>query len=123
MPPPSRKLLHLSLIHICTYTPCHDREQSITITLPPMSAVIYQCTRRFPVRRKKGETKLAVKAAAPKPAVRKRGARPAVKEAAPHPAVKETAPKPAVREKAAKPALQDVYKRQVVEKAKPPPPR
>ena len=90
-----------------TYTPCHDREQSIVITLPPMSAVIYKCTRRFPARRKKAEAKLAVKAAAPKPAVRKRGAKPAVKEAAALPAVKEAVPKPAVREKPAKPAVKE----------------
>ena len=50
-----------------TYTPCHGREQSIIITLPPMSAVIYKCTRKFPARRKK-EAKLAVKAPASKPA-------------------------------------------------------
>ena len=32
-------------------TPCHDQAQSITIDLPPMSAVILRCTRRAPVRK------------------------------------------------------------------------
>ena len=97
-----------------TYTPCHDREQSIVITLPPMSAVIYKCTRRFPARRKKAQTKLAVKAAAPKPAVRKRGAKPALKEASPHPAVQTPAPKPAVREKPPKPAVKEAASKPVL---------
>ena len=29
------------------------REQAITLSLPPMSAAIYKCTRKFPSRRKK----------------------------------------------------------------------
>ena len=79
-----------------TYTPCHGREQSIVITLPPMSAVIYKCTRKFPARRKK-ESKLAVKAPAAKPAVRKAAAKPAVKEKPAHPAVRPKTRHPAVK--------------------------
>ena len=51
-----------------SYTPCHGREQSITLTLPPMSAAIYKCTRKFPARRAK--TAQAGQAAA-KPAAQK----------------------------------------------------
>ena len=41
------------------------REQAITLSLPPMSAAIYKCTRKFPSRRKKSAE------AAPKaPAIR-----------------------------------------------------
>ena len=36
------------------YIPCHGQEQSIAIDVPPLSAVIYRCTRKFPPRRKKG---------------------------------------------------------------------
>ena len=43
-----------------TYTPCHGQEQSMEIDLPPMSAVVYRCAKKFPPRRKK--------AAAAKPA-------------------------------------------------------
>lgn len=35
------------------YIECHGREQAITLSLPPMSAAIYKCTRKFPSRRKK----------------------------------------------------------------------
>ena len=100
-----------------TYTPCHDREQSITITLPPMSAVIYQCTRRFPVRRKKGETKLAVKEAAPHPAVKETAPKPAVREKAAKPALQERRPKPAVRTRVAPPAVQEGKPASAVKKA------
>ena len=66
-----------------TYTPCHDREQSIVVDLPPMSAMIFRCTRKFPPKRKK-TAQAAVEAAKPaqppKPAAR-RGRKPAVKEA------------------------------------------
>ena len=38
--------------------PCHQQEQSICIDLPPMSGVIYRCTRKDPVRKPKAaETK------------------------------------------------------------------
>ena len=99
-----------------TYTPCHEREQSIVITLPPMSAVIYKCTRKFPARRKK-EGKLAVKAPAAKPAVRKASAKPAVKEKAAKPALRKTAAKPAVKEKAAHPAVRPKAQHPAVKKS------
>ena len=86
------------------YIPCHGREQSIVITLPPMSAVIYKCTRKFPPRRRKGTSALAVKSAA-KPAVKKKAAKPAVKAGASHPAVKEKAGYPMVKPKSPKPAV------------------
>ena len=35
------------------YRESQGREQSITLSLPPMSAAIYKCTRKFPPRRKK----------------------------------------------------------------------
>ncbi len=38
---------------------CHNQEQSLVIDLPPMSCMIYRCTRRTPVRRPKGEGLLA----------------------------------------------------------------
>ena len=86
------------------YIPCHGREQSIVITLPPMSAVIYKCTRKVPPRRRKGTSALAVKSAA-KPAVKKKAAKPAVKAGASHPAVKEKAKYPMVKPKSPKPAV------------------
>ena len=36
--------------------PCHGQEQSIAVDLPPMSGVIYRCTRKDPVRKPKAET-------------------------------------------------------------------
>ena len=99
-----------------TYIPCHGREQSIAITLPPMSAVIYKCTRKFPARRKK-EGSLAVKAPAGKPAVRKAASKPAVKERAAKPAVRKTAAKPAVKEKARHPAVKPKAQHPAVKKA------
>ena len=99
-----------------TYTPCHGREQSIIITLPPMSAVIYKCTRKFPARRKK-EAKLAVKAPASKPAVRKAAAKPAVKEKAAKPALRKTAAKPAVKEKSPHPAVRPKAQHPAVKKS------
>ena len=100
------------------YVESQGREQSITISLPPMSAVIYKCTRKFPVRKKKADKEAsakpavrkkaaapAVKAEAAKPAVRKKAAAPAVKEAAPKPAVRKKAAAPAVKAEAAKPAV------------------
>ncbi len=35
--------------------PCHDQQQSFAIDLPPMSAVIYRCVRKNPVRKPKAE--------------------------------------------------------------------
>ena len=66
------------------YVESQGREQSITISLPPMSAVIYKCTRKFPVRKKKAD-----KEASAKPAVRKKAAAPAVKAEAAKPAVRK----------------------------------
>ena len=99
-----------------TYTPCHGREQSIIITLPPMSAVIYKCTRKFPPRRKK-EAKLAVKAPAAKPALRKAGEKPAVKEKAGKPALRKASAKPAVKEKSLHPAVRTKAQHPAVKKS------
>ena len=41
--------------------PCHNQEQSMTIDLPPMSVMIYRCTRRAPVRKKKDSEKAGEK--------------------------------------------------------------
>lgn len=41
--------------------PCHDQEQSMAIDLPPMSVMIYRCTRRAPVRKKKDSAKAGEK--------------------------------------------------------------
>ena len=100
------------------YVESQGREQSITISLPPMSSVIYKCTRKFPARKKKADKESpakpavrkkaatpAVKAETPKPAVRKKAAAPAVKEAAPKPAVRKKAAAPAVKAEGAKPAV------------------
>ena len=104
------------------YVESQGREQSITISLPPMSAVIYKCTRKFPVRKKKAD-----KAEAPKPAVRKKAAAPAVKapaakpavrKKAAAPAVKEPAPKPVVRKKSASPAVKAEAGKPAVRKKK-----
>ena len=38
-------------------TPCHGQEQSLVIDLPPMAVMVYRCTHRFPVRRKKDSKK------------------------------------------------------------------
>ena len=43
--------------------PCHDQQQSFAIDLPPMSAVIYRCVRKNPVRKPKAEKAPAKKAA------------------------------------------------------------
>ena len=99
-----------------TYNPCHGREQSIIITLPPMSAVIYKCTRKFPAQRKK-EAKLAVKAPASKPAVRKAAAKPAVKEKAAKPALRKAAAKPAAKEKSPHPAVRPKAQHPAVKKS------
>ena len=107
------------------YIPCHGREQSITISLPPMSAAVYKCTRRFPKRKskegKEEKKELAVKAKAGKPAVRKSAGKPAVKAAAGKPAVKEKAAHPAVKEKAAHPAVKKTSPKPAVRRAAPKP--
>ena len=112
------------------YNPCHGKEQSITLSLPPMSAAIYKCTRKFPPRRKKAaapkavkvvkaekkapakaEKKLPVKAEkAPAPVKAEKPPVPVKAEKAPLPRKAEKAPapvkaeKPAVPVKAEKPA-------------------
>ncbi|MBT9684018.1 1,4-alpha-glucan branching protein GlgB [Pseudoflavonifractor sp. MCC625] len=45
------------------YIPCHGLEQSISVDLPPMGAVILRCTKKFPPRRKKAELSPAAKPA------------------------------------------------------------
>jgi 1,4-alpha-glucan branching enzyme len=37
--------------------PCHDQEQSLVIDLPAMSAMIYRCTHKSPVRKPKDSSK------------------------------------------------------------------
>lgn len=54
------------------YIPCHGQEQSVTVDLPPMSAVFLTCTKKFPPRRKKAEK--------PRPAGRKGSGSPAADE-------------------------------------------
>ena len=104
------------------YVESQGREQSITISLPPMSAVIYKCTRKFPVRKKKADkettAKPAVRKKAATPAVKAEAAKPAVRKKAAAPAVKEAAPKPAVRKKAAAPAVKAEAAKPVVRKKK-----
>ena len=104
------------------YVESQGREQSITISLPPMSAVIYKCTRKFPVRKKKADkettAKPAVRKKAATPAVKAPAAKPAVRKKAAAPAVKEAAPKPAVRKKAAAPAVKAEAAKPVVRKKK-----
>ena len=98
------------------YVESQGREQSITISLPPMSAVIYKCTRKFPVRKKKADKEAApaakkkaatpvVQAPAVNPAVRKKAASPAVKAETPKPAVRKKAPALAVKAETPKPAV------------------
>ena len=79
--------------------PCHDQAQSLVIDLPPMSAMIYRCTRRFPVR--KPAAPKAEQAAAKKAAPKKRAAK-AKAAAAP---AQEAAPQAALPEKPARKAL------------------
>ena len=50
--------------------PCHDQQQSFTVDLPPMSAVIYRCVRKSPVRKPKAEQAEAPKTEK-KPAAKK----------------------------------------------------
>ena len=89
------------------YVESQGREQSITLSLPPMSAVIYKCTRKFPLRKKKAEAddKPTLRKKAAAPAVKAPAGKPAVRKKAAAPAVKAESPKPAVRKKAAAPAV------------------
>ena len=100
------------------YNPCHGKEQSITLALPPMSAAIYKCTRKFPPRRKKAEaapkaekaakgtkskkTALAAKGSKKLPAKAEKAPLPRKAEKAPLPRKAEKAPVPAKAEKPAK---------------------
>ena len=103
------------------YVPCHGRGQSLVLTLPPMSAVVYRCTRKFPPRRKKAESLPARKDPADKPAIRKKAPAPAVKKRAAKPAVREKKAPPAVREKAAAPAVRTPAAKPAVRKRSPVP--
>ena len=48
--------------------PCHDQQQSLVIDLPPMSAVIYRCVRKNPVRKPKAEKEEGAKSGKAAPA-------------------------------------------------------
>ncbi len=66
--------------------PCHDQQQSFTVDLPPMSAVIFRCTRKNPVRKPKadkaeGEKKPSAKKTAVKKSSAQAGAASAPEEA------------------------------------------
>jgi 1,4-alpha-glucan branching enzyme len=53
--------------------PCHEQAQSMVIDLPPMSAMIYRCTRKSPVRKSKDDAAKTAKAEkAEKPAKAKK---------------------------------------------------
>ena len=93
--------------------PYHDQQQSLVIDLPPMSAMIYRCTRRAPVRKPKADKaasaseakapvkeKKAVKAKAPKeeaPKTRTRTTRAKAAKAEPVKAEAKPAPKADVK--------------------------
>ena len=85
------------------YIESQGKEQSITLRLPAMSAAIYKCTRKFPVRRKKAAPAKADKAAKAPRAAKKAGAAkskagqalPVKAEKAPAPVKAEKAPVPA----------------------------
>ena len=47
--------------------PCHDQQQSFTVDLPPMSAVILRCVRKNPARKPKPEKAAPKKDAEKKP--------------------------------------------------------
>ena len=91
--------------------PYHDQQQSFVVDLPPMSTVIYRCTRKNPVRKPKddsGKTKKAPakkKAAGKKAPAKKSETTALVKEKTGRSLVKTEAPKtPAVRKKPQVPA-------------------
>ena len=70
--------------------PCHDQQQSMVIDLPPMSAMIYRCIRKNPVRKPKADKAAAEPAKAPAKA--KKAAAPKAKKAAEPKAKAEKAP-------------------------------
>ena len=81
--------------------PYHDQEQSLVIDLPPMSVMIYRCTRRAPVRKPKADKAAAPEAKAP---ARKRTAKAkAEQEEAPKTRAKTTRTKAAKTAKEATP--------------------
>ena len=61
--------------------PCHDQQQSFAVDLPPMSAVIYRCVRKSPVRKAAPDKGEASSKAEKKPAAK--AASKAEKKAAP----------------------------------------
>ena len=66
--------------------PCHDQQQSFTADLPPMSAVIYRCVRKNPIRKSEkasvnAEEKPTKVKKAPAKKAEKAGAVPAAEEA------------------------------------------
>ena len=73
--------------------PCHDQEQSMVIDLPPMSAMIYRCSRKAPARKAKEDK---VEKPAKKSAAKEKTEKPAKAEKAP----KAKAEKSAKTEKA-----------------------
>ena len=88
--------------------PCHDQAQSLVIDLPPMSAMIYRCTRRFPVRKPaapKAEQAAAKKAAPKKRAVKAKAAAAPAQEAAPQAALPEKPARKALPKKEPQQAL------------------
>ena len=70
--------------------PCHDQQQSMVIDLPPMSAMIYRCIRKNPIRKPKADKAAAAPAKAPAKA--KKTAAPKTKKAAAPKAKVEKAP-------------------------------
>ena len=70
--------------------PCHDQQQSMVIDLPPMSAMIYRCIRKNPIRKPKADKAAAAPAKAPAKA--KKAAAPKAKKAAAPKAKAEKAP-------------------------------
>ena len=51
--------------------PCHDQQQSFVVDLPPMSTVVFRCTRKSPVRKPKVEKASDAPRAETEPAARK----------------------------------------------------
>ena len=85
--------------------PMHGKEQSLTLTIPPMSTMILACTKKTPAKKapKAEETKPAAETPAVKEAVKPTEKKAPAKKAAAKPAPKATAKKPAAP-KAVKPA-------------------
>ena len=84
------------------YIPCHGQEQSIEVDLPPMSALIFRCARKFPPRKKPASS-----AEKPSPEAKEESvSAPAAKEAKSAPAARRTRKPAAAKEDAveAKPA-------------------